>query len=225
MALRDAGWTVVNLACGLGRPEQRTRREAELREACRLAGFELRMPASSSGQAGERASTRARLTALVVEALAECGPQIVVSPGAGDRHPAHRIARDAVHDALRGAGREAARWWMWALWGSLPQPTLGTTFDSSRLEEILTALGAHGGELARNDYRRLVRSRAEMHASLAPELLFGFGLPGGAGEEYVELLTEAALVDGRWLLGRSRWLDPVAPLGPLTREEATVGGF
>ncbi|MDX6538810.1 MAG: GlcNAc-PI de-N-acetylase, partial [Gaiellales bacterium] len=41
MALRDAGWRVVNLACGLGRPEQHGRRLAELEEACRRAGFEL----------------------------------------------------------------------------------------------------------------------------------------------------------------------------------------
>ena len=41
MALRDAGWRVVNLACGLGRPAQHQRRRAEVEEACRRAGFEL----------------------------------------------------------------------------------------------------------------------------------------------------------------------------------------
>ena len=41
MALRDAGWRIVNLACGLGRPAQHQRRRAELEEACRRAGFEL----------------------------------------------------------------------------------------------------------------------------------------------------------------------------------------
>lgn len=44
MALRDAGWYVVNLACGLGRPAHAERRRAELAEACRRAGFELVIP-------------------------------------------------------------------------------------------------------------------------------------------------------------------------------------
>src|SRR5581483_10326231 len=39
--LRDAGWRFVNLACSLGRPEQRERRLAELQEACARAGYEL----------------------------------------------------------------------------------------------------------------------------------------------------------------------------------------
>ena len=38
MALRDAGWRIVNLACGLGRPAQHQRRRAEVEEACRRAG-------------------------------------------------------------------------------------------------------------------------------------------------------------------------------------------
>jgi LmbE family N-acetylglucosaminyl deacetylase len=216
MALRDAGWTVVNLVCGLGRSDQRARREEELREACRLAGFDLRIPTGSTGREA------AEQTALVGEAIAELEPQIVVSPGPGDRHPAHRTVRRAVHDALRGLGPEAPRWWMWALWGSLPQPTLGTAFDSARLEEVLTALGAHRGELARNDYRRLVRARGEMHASLAPELLFGFGSAAREETEYAELLTEVALVGRRWLLGRSRWLDPAMPLSEPTGAGAIV---
>ena len=44
MALRDADYRIVNVACSLGRREQRSRREAELREACRRAGFELIIP-------------------------------------------------------------------------------------------------------------------------------------------------------------------------------------
>jgi LmbE family N-acetylglucosaminyl deacetylase len=222
MALRDAGWTIVNLACGLGRPDQRSRRQAELREACRLAGFELRTPPSSSLGDRDPAEAAAELTELAAEAIGELDPRIVVSPGPGDRHPAHRVACRAVHDALGALGPRAPHWWMWALWGSLPQPTLGTLFGSGRLKEILAALAAHRVEIARNDYRKLVRARAEMHASLAPELLFGFGSRARAGEAYAELLTEAVLTDGRWLLGRPRWLDPGDPLGDPGEAEAIV---
>lgn len=212
MALRDAGWKIVNLACSLGEPGQRDRREAELREACRLAGFELRLPPNPSSLDRDPAAMHGELTEFAAEAIEELDPQIVVSPGPGDRHHAHRMVTRAVRDALGGRRSGAPRWWMWAVWGCLPQPTLGTVFGEGRLEEVLAALSAHRGEIARNDYRRLVRARAELNASLAPELLFGFGGPAREDDEYVELLTEAARVDRRWLLGRPRWLDPVEPL-------------
>src|SRR3954447_8367304 len=41
ISLREHGHAVVNLACSLGRPGQRSRRRAELEDACRRAGFEL----------------------------------------------------------------------------------------------------------------------------------------------------------------------------------------
>jgi LmbE family N-acetylglucosaminyl deacetylase len=205
MALRDAGWRVVNLACRLGQLGRRERREAELREACRRAGFELWL-------GDPRALDRS-----IDAAIAELDPRLIVSPCPHDRHPAHvRVAAAAVR-ALEKAERPP-RWWVWAVWGALPRPTLATAFDQARLNEILVALGAHAGELSRNDYRRLVRGRAEAAACLAPELLFGFGAAGAGRGEYAELLTELALVKGGWRLGEPRWLDLSAPLaapGPL----------
>jgi LmbE family N-acetylglucosaminyl deacetylase len=217
MALRDGGYRVVNLACSLGRLDQRARREAELREACRLGGFELRIPerpvAMSQGEGGayEGAAYDA-LHDLAAEAIAELRPEVVVSPTPHDCHPAHELVGCAVRDAIRARGRSAPRWWMWALWGPLPLPTLGVAFDAARLEEILTALAMHRQELERNDYRRLVGGRAAMYASLGPELLFGFGVPAKPMPSHLELLTEVALADGRWLLGRSRLLDVESPL-------------
>jgi hypothetical protein len=64
------------------------------------------------------------------------------------------------------------------LWGNLPLPTITVPFDRRRLDEITAALEAHEQELERNDYRRLVRGRAEMNAARGPELVFGFGSPG-----------------------------------------------
>jgi LmbE family N-acetylglucosaminyl deacetylase len=202
MALRDAGWRVVNLACGLGAPAQRARREAELREACRLAGFELRL--------GEPEALRASVAAAI-EAVE---PALVVSPCPQDRHPAHVRVAAAAAAALEERDERAPRWWMWALWGALADPTLATGFEEPRLEEILAALAAHRGELARNDYRRLVRGRAEATACLAPELLFGFGTRADREHSYAELLTELVPVAGGWRLGGPHWLDPAEPLQP-----------
>jgi LmbE family N-acetylglucosaminyl deacetylase len=214
MALRDAGWRVVNMACGLGRPDQHSRREAEVRDAADRAGFEVRVAqppvAMSSGDDADAA--RRALREIVERELDELRPQIVVSPSPRDRHRAHELVASAVRDTVAERGADAPRWWMWGLWGSLPMPTLATSFDAARLEEILIALEAYGGELKRNDYRRFVRGRAEMNASLAPELLFGFGSAAPKDVRFVELLTETARVDGRWALGRAHWFTPSTPL-------------
>lgn len=224
MALRDAGWRIVNVACSVGREGQRHRREAELRDACRRAGFELCVPNRPvSTSPGTRSlAAEAELTDLADEALDRYAPTLVLSPGPGDRHHAHQTVFRAVRDALAARGLDAPRWWMWALWGSLPQPTLGTAFGEERLEEVLVALAAYEGELARNDYCRLVRARAEMSAVLAPELLFGFGSTGRPPATHVEMLTEVALSGARWLLGRPRWLDIEAPLCDPGQVEAVV---
>ncbi len=219
MALRDAGWRVVNLACGLGRPEQQKRREAELREACRLAGFELMISERPISRDDDRAAAYATLLGLARETIDDLAPRIVLSPSPHDRHRAHELVAGAVRDALgERLGSSAPRWWMWALWGTLPQPTLGTAFDQARLDEIISALSAHRGELERNDYRLTVKARAALNASLAPELLFGFGSERSSDVPYAELLTEVALCDGRWLLGSARWLDPGAPITRPTRQ-------
>ncbi len=202
MALRDAGWRVVNLACGLGGAEQRRRREAELRDACGRAGFELRIGDPEAVSASIRTT------------IEELAPAIVVSPGPRDRHPRHELVARAALEALDRPGEDAPRWWRWALWGALERPTLATGFEQDRLGEILAALGAHRGELARNDYRRLVRGRAEAGACLAPELLFGFGVAAEPRHAYAELLEELAWVEGEWRPGAPRWLDPRKPLPP-----------
>jgi LmbE family N-acetylglucosaminyl deacetylase len=223
MALRDAGYRVVNLACSLGRPEQRERREAELREACRLAGFELRLPSrpAAISMGDDLVAAQAELRDIAGEAVSELKPDVVLSPGPHDRHHGHEVVARAVRDALRERPGEAPRWWIWGLWGGLALPTLATAFGADRLEEILAALAAHRGELERHDYRRLVRARAEASALLAPELLFGFGTASAAEAPYAELLTEVVPADGLWCLGPARWLDPAEPLAEPTEVEVT----
>lgn len=221
MALRDAGWRVVNLACGLGSdPSRRERRERELREACRRAGFELRLPEAPPLAAPEP-ERAAALRAAIDAALDDVQPSVVVSPGPGDRHPAHAAVAAAAEEALRARGADTPRWWTWAVWGAPERPTLATAFEAGRLREVADALAAHAGELLRNDYRRLVRGRAEACACLAPELLFGFGAEAAAERpipEYAELLGELVPDANGWRPGEPRWLDPAAPLPEPARD-------
>src|SRR4051794_33209994 len=93
MALRDAGWRVVNLACGLGRPEQHERRRAELEEACKRAGFELipcepplAMSADDDLEAAEDT-----LVGLLAGLLPQLDPGLVCAPSPHDGHHAHEL--------------------------------------------------------------------------------------------------------------------------------------
>lgn len=219
MALRDAGWQVVNVTCSLGSAGQGERRRAELTEACRRAGLVsevLADPLDDPLGAADVAAAAARLEGAFADAIDRHGPRLVVAPSPHDRHRGHEVVGRAAVRACAGAGERAAqRLWLWGLWADLPFASLAVGFGEERMQEILFALSAHAGELARNDYRRLVRGRAAMNASLGPERVFGFGGPGAA-DPYVEVLTEMGRADGAWRLGAPRWLDPESPVGTLS---------
>jgi LmbE family N-acetylglucosaminyl deacetylase len=187
-ALRDAGWRIVNVACSLGRPEQRERRLRELEEACARAGFELRLGENDPG---------------VV--LADLAPDLVVGPSPHDRHPFHEEVARRVLGAVATATSPHTVW-LWSLWGDVELPSLAIELTESRLAEIEHALAAHEGELERTDFRRLVRGRGAANAVAGAERLFGFAAPSLAFE-YAELLMELCLVDGRWRLCEPRVLD------------------
>jgi LmbE family N-acetylglucosaminyl deacetylase len=218
MALRDAGWRVVDLACSLGRADERDRRLAELRAASARAGFTLEVvadPPEDGLSRGDLAAMQGALEAEVAAALERHRPALVVAPSPHDRHPGHEVVGRAVLAAgatLADSGDPAVPLWLWGVWADLPFPTLAVAFDDRRLAEIVDALSCHRGELDRNDYRRLLRGRAEMQASLGPERVFGFGA-SATEAGYVELLCEVVRRKGRWHLGRPRWLTTDDPLG------------
>lgn len=211
LALQSAGWRVVNYAVSLGRSDQHQRRRAEVAEACRRAGFELIIPktphaisSSDDLEAAER-----RLATELEHLLTELQPKIVASPSPHDRHPGHELVARAVRRCLEARRDRPAVWWMWGLWGELPFPTLMHVFDRAVQERVAYALQAHAGELARNDYRRLLEGRALANRCLGVERVFGFGAADEAGAgEYAELLCEAVLTTQGWRLGSKRILDP-----------------
>jgi LmbE family N-acetylglucosaminyl deacetylase len=212
MALRGAHRRVVNLACSLGRKEDRKRRLRELEEARVRADFELELhnpPLKISADDNlDRAQTT--LAGTLVELIPRERVSLVVSPSPHDGHHGHEVVGRATRDALRALGENSPRWWMWGLWSDLPLPTVMSEFDSKRLTAVLHALSAYTGELSRNDYRVLVEARGKLNRVLGPERVFGYGAEGSEAE-FVELLTEAFVVDGSWRLGAPRRLDPSDP--------------
>lgn len=238
MALRDSGWRIVNLACGLGSPQNALRRESELREACHRARFELQIAeVARSGQGGieegrpeegrpEEGPAEEALADEVVAAVDSYRPEILVAPSPQDHHPAHELVGRAAVRACERAAQGPAVLWLWGLWADLPFPTIAVGFGEERMREVLRCLDAHAGELERNDYRSLVRGRAQMNSSLGPERVFGFGSRAPAGERarYVELLCELSLAKGEWSLGAPRWLDAADPLCTRSAPSGDVGG-
>jgi GlcNAc-PI de-N-acetylase len=211
-ALRDVGWRVVNVPCGLGRPSQHERRRAELREAASRAGFELVHGVVEVGLSSDDDLELAEdvLAVTMGELLRTYRPDVVISPGPHDRHHAHQTVARAMCRSLELNSGGEIRWWLWEIWGVLELSNLAFAFGLEQLEEITYALDSYVGELDRNDYRRMLRARGEMLASLGPELVFGFGEPSVS--EFVEIVAEVTLRLGRWILGDPRWFDPRSPL-------------
>ena len=219
LELQASGHRIINLACSLGRPEDRERRKAEARESSSRTGFELIIPSRpvAIGSGDDLDAAQAELAALIAELVRQEAVDVVFSPSPHDRHPGHEVVGRAALDALAPLQDAAPAWWMWGLWADLPFPTVIAYFRSKRLERILHALDAHAGELERNDYRRLLQGRATANAALGPERVFGFGGGGGRGE-FAELATEVVFRNGDWLLGRPRELDSREPLVEPTRK-------
>jgi LmbE family N-acetylglucosaminyl deacetylase len=236
MALRDAGWRVVNLACSLGRPADRARRARELTEACRRAEFELLLAEGlpEIGVGEDLALARSALTRVVSTAVREQRARVIVGPSPHDGHHGHEVVGRAICDAVE-ADSSSVTVLLWGLWADLPFPTMVVWFDRDRLTEIEDALAAHTGELARNRFDRLLAGRAAANAVLGPERVFGFGVrghadagvPGGkpGDEGFAELLTEVKFDPSRgWRLGAPRTFNGSADADSLLRPFAPRPG-
>lgn len=217
MALRDAGWYVVNLACGLGRPADAERRRAELAEACRRAGFELVIPEDllPIGRDDDLEQAQVRLATAIALAIRSRGSRLVVGPSPHDGHPGHEVVGRAIVQAVESCAVPAddpLHVMFWGLWRDLPTANLLVPLAAERLAELQKVLAAHAGELARNRYDRLLEARAAANAVTGPERVFGYGSPG-IDEEYAELLMHVTWTrEAGWQTAPPRVFDPRDPL-------------
>jgi LmbE family N-acetylglucosaminyl deacetylase len=214
MALRDAGWRVVNVACGLGRPAQHQRRRAEVEEACRRAGFELVVcdPPLQLSAGDDLAGAEESLVQLLAQMLSDAAPALVCAPSPHDGHHAHELVGRAARRALEAHPGTAPPLWLWGVWADLPFPTLIAPFDRARLGEIQQALTAHASELERLPLDRMLEARAVFNAGVGAERVHGSGIAGDPAVELAELLSEVMLTPSGWQLGAPRRFDADAPL-------------
>lgn len=212
LKLRDAGFRIVNLAVGLGGPDQHERRRAELTEACARLGFTLIIPDELPGisRDDDLAKAQTYLTELITKTRRVIKPKLIVSPVIHDMHHGHEVVARAVRDSVvnRGVG---ARWWMYKIWGHLERPTLYSAFEQDKLDAVTEALEAHQGENDRNDYRKMVAGFAMANPGWGSERIFGLGSSTASEQPYAELLTEVIYRKGSWLEGRHRVLNANHP--------------
>lgn len=221
--LASHGWRIVNLACSLGRPADHSRRRRELFDAAERIGFETVVmdPLAAISGADDPVRAEDDVANAVISLVAELSPDLVVSPHPRDRHHGHEMVGRGVRRALTQIDRELT-WWMWGLWGELPNPTLYVPFDEEILRTVAHALDAHAGENARNAYDRLLPARAITATVLGTERIFGFGSPQADPAPYAELLTELSF-GGVWRTGAPRVLNPSNPLiGEFYESESAV---
>ena len=222
MALRDAGWRIVNLACSMGRPADAERRRAEVMESCRRAGFALEIPADLPpiGEADDLERGQWILAGVIGRSIARHGHPLIVGPSPDDAHPGHQVVGRALIEAMEAHHEttvDPMRVMFWGLWRDLPLANVLVPFDADRLAEIKRALGAHAGELARNRYDRLLEGRAVVGAVLGPERVFGFG-SAGISDDFAELLMDMSWSRTQgWRPGAARVLDPLDPLAATAR--------
>ncbi len=220
LALRAAGWRVVNLACSLGRTADRERRRAELDAALAALGFEgvAADPPVAMSAGDDLAAAEVRVAELVAATAGRLGADLVLSPHPDDAHHGHALVGRAV-----GRSAVAPRWWAWALWRDLPAPNRYVPYGEEVMGRLLAALRHHAGEVGRNAYEELLPARARVQAILGSERVCGFGSGPAAAEPFADLLEE------RRGSGRSGWHLPpghVVGLGDLVdpHPDAEQGG-
>jgi len=212
LLLRRAGWTVVHALLGLGRPAEHERRRREATDAARRGGFELVLPDApfAISSTDDLDAVELPITEWLGILVQERAPTIVVSPSPHDVHPGHEVAARATRAAIASLSQSTA-WWTWGLWADLPHPSVYVPFGDDVLAEAQGVLAAYAGELARNDYSRLLEARAVANAVLGSERVFGFGRGRASTQPYAELLTELVCSAGEWRPGPARVFDPADP--------------
>lgn len=211
--LMDRSWTVRNLACSLGRPDDRERRLGELRAAGSRLGFDtvVMQPLAELGRDDDLDVASRAVGEAVAEQIVAHSPDVVVSPHLTDGHHAHEAVARGVRDALEQSTRGPV-WWAYGIWCDLPRPNVFAPYDDAVLSRVVHALAAYERENARSHYDLMYPARAVVNRTLGSERVFGFGTATASRSPYADLFTELRHGENGWQYATPRMFDPTAPL-------------
>ena len=184
----ECGFQVWVVPITLGsRLERQSAREIELKAACRVLGFQLRM-------------LKTKNPAVELRHMMDIlRPSVVFLPHAKDGHPTHRATHRlgvAAMDAIRHLGFHVVET---EYWHPLEHPNLMVAATKFQLAKLRRALACHKGEIARNDYA------ARLPAWMIDNVRRGAELVGGAGSSAPDI-AYATLYRGRIRAG-GKWRD------------------
>ncbi|KPC50805.1 PIG-L deacetylase family protein [Amantichitinum ursilacus] len=187
---REAGFKVVNIAVSQGSSLKRQpERWAELANACKYLGFELRetipgglMDVNLKTREGNAAAWAEKVD-VIVKLIEEYKPAVCVFPNDNDYHAVHIGTHFLAMDALRKSGH-ACHVAFSEFWRQMDKPNALIETSVEDTTDLIVALACHVGEVERNPYHlRLpgwmadnVRRGAEVaggQGAAAPTFSFG----------------------------------------------------
>jgi LmbE family N-acetylglucosaminyl deacetylase len=216
--LRKSKWNVINVAVTQGsKKERQAERFAELQACCDCLGFRL-LPTAPNGLERVNLQTRehepvfwAESVKVIANILSQHQPRVIFLPHEDDYNSTHVGTHFLVMDALRTVSPGFAGYTVETeFWRPMASPNLMVEVSLQELEDLVTALTFHVGEVRRNPYHLSlpawmvdnVRRGSELiggQGAAAPEFTFAtlYRVSRGSGGK-----MNAAFERGRFLSSR-----------------------
>jgi len=206
--LLERSWTMHNLACSLGHPEDHARRLGELQAAGDRLGFTTTVmePLAEIGRVDDLDRAVLDVADAVSAQIEAHHPDVVVSPHLTDGHHGHEAVAQGVRTALERS-TSGPVWWSYAIWNDLPRPNVFAPYDEPVLARVRHAIAAYEGENARSGYDAMYPARAVVNRTLGSERVFGFGTATAADSPYADVFTELRHGASGWQYAAPRMLD------------------
>ncbi len=181
--VRERGVRVINVAVTLGsNVARRDGRLAELQNACRYLGFELRV---SRPGGLEKISVKGRAEApenwaasveVIARIVQEERPQAVLFPHERDWNSTHIGTHHLVREALAAAALDPAPIAIESeFWAPMDAPNLMVESSPADVADLVAAVSRHVGEVARNPYHLTLPAWMQDNVRRGAEIVGGQG--------------------------------------------------
>jgi N-acetylglucosamine malate deacetylase 1 len=193
---KQANMRVINIAVTLGSNRaRRAERAYELKQACRVAGFDLIIPENFQDvTVATREHNKQAWSCMVkdiINLIELYKPRMLLVPHGDDWHSTHIGTYYLVMDALKLLNPLDCYIIQTEYWRPMADPNLLVESSINEVAQLVQALACHRGEVARNPYH--ISLPAWMHDTVrrGSEVVGGMG--GSSAGFYFGTLYKAAL--------------------------------